>query len=104
MSTSRLPVVTVARAETYTAFRGAAAHVATITLRGASRAQEMAAEAVDLGPWCKRDPYRRGVWHVSQPIPSGAFVATVLGEADRIAVEFHAERAADTIAALLRQV
>ena len=47
-----------------------------------------------LGAWCVRDPRRRGVWHVAAPVPDGALCAEPLGDADRRAVEGHAEEAA----------
>lgn len=90
--------ITASQAEAYTILAGTAAHFASITLRGATRAQVDAAEALDLGPWCRRDPHRRGVWHVAQPVPSGAFIAAVRGEADRVSVEHHAARAVDILA------
>lgn len=94
--------ITASQAEAYTAFRGASAHVATITLRGATAAEYTRTSTLLLDAWCRLDPYRRGVWHVSQPVPSGLFIAPVLGEADRVSVEHHTARAVDALSAALR--
>lgn len=96
------PRIVSTQAEAFTTFRGASAHMATITLHGASASEYAHAEALHLDAWCRRDPHRRGVWHVSQPVPSGLFIAPVLGEADRVSVEHHAARAVDALSAALR--
>ena len=86
--------VTVTAAEPYLTHRGLCAHTATVVLRDATDAHHAVAAGVDLGAWCVRDPRRRGVWHVAAPVPDGALCAEPLGDADRRAVEGHAEEAA----------
>ena len=86
--------VTVTAAEPYLTHRGLCAYTATVVLRDATDAEHGLVSTLDLGPWVTLDRRRRGVWHVAAPVPDGALCAEPLGDADRRAVEGHAEEAA----------